>query len=201
MSVRTFTLNDGVVTIRRSDDLPWLAWHCVISRPPFVRTGMAATARDALRLARVGKTAVTMSIALPPAAPDKVAQAGDSETVPLAAIRARIEHAREESMALRHLIGTKDMLAALDVLVNEAVRAQALGLLEFRLIQMQKQNEELSRGQARLQAELDALRAQIAEGKAEPETTSAQDATKTPEPAPVNSGEAIDPVPTQEASP
>lgn len=62
-------------------------------------------------------------------------------------------------------------------------------------------DDQVANWRARLQAELDALRAQIAEGKAEPETTSAQDATKTPEPAPVNSGEAIDPVPTQEASP
>jgi len=69
MTARSFTLKDGTVTIRRSDGPPCPAWHCVISRGTSTRAGMAYTARDALRVARGGKAAMTMSIALPPVAP------------------------------------------------------------------------------------------------------------------------------------
>lgn len=180
MTARSFTLKDGTVTISRSDGPPCPAWHCVISQPPSVRAGMAYTARDALRVARGGKAAMTMSVALPPAAPVGAAQAGDTETVPLAAIRARIERAREESMALRHRIGTKDTLAALDVLVDQAIRAQEIALLQASVLETKRNNEELKRGQAALQAELDALRAQLAAAKSEPDATAAQEAAETP---------------------
>jgi len=210
MTARSFTLKDGTVTIRRSDGPPCPAWYCVISQGTSTRAGMAYTARDALRLARGGKAAMTMSIALPPAAPIEVVQAGDTETVPLAAIRARIERAREESMALRHRIGTKDTLAALDVLVDQAIRAQEIALLQASVLKTKRDNEELRRGQMALRAELDALRAQIAAAKSEPEPDpepAGEAAEANPMPvAPVEasgktkmSGEVTAPIPTQEA--
>lgn len=210
MTARSFTLKDGTVTIRRSDGPPCPAWHCVISRGTSTRAGMAYTARDALRLARGGKAAMTMSVALPPAAPVEAAKAGNTETVPLAAIRARIERACTESMALRHRIGTKDTLAALDVLVDQAIRAQEIALLQASVLETQRDNEELKRGQAALQAELDALRAQLAAAKSEPEPQpepAGEPAEASPAPvAPVEAGEKADtpgeaaaPTPTQEA--
>lgn len=199
MTARSFTLKDGTVTIRRSDGPLCPAWHCVISRGTSTRAGMAYTARDALRVARGGKAAMTMSIVLPPAAPVEAAQGADTETVPLAAIRARIERAREESMALRHLIGTKDPLAALDVLVDEAIKAQSLGLAEFRAAKAEHATEAAMRGQQRLQAELDALRARLAARSGpEPKPEPAQETTEMSESTLVSGGEVSDPgVPTE----
>lgn len=128
---------------------------------------------------------MTMSVALPPAAPVEAAKAGDTETVPLAAIRARIERACTESMALRHRIGTKGPLAALDVLVDQAIKAQHLSLAEFNAAQAERRVEDMKRGQAALQAELDALRAQLAAAKAEPE----------PEPEPAGEAAEASPAP------
>lgn len=210
MTARSFTLKDGTVTIRRSDGPPCPAWHCVISRGTSTRAGMAYTARDALRVARGGKAAMTMSIALPPAAPVEAAQAGDAETVPLAAIRARIERACTESMALRHRIGTKGPLAALDVLVDQAIKAQHLSLAEFNAAQAERRVEDMKRSQAALRAELDALRAQLAAAKSEPEPEpepAGEAAEASPAPvAPVEAsekteapGEAAAPTLTQEA--
>ena len=77
-AMRSFTLKDGTVTIRRSDGPPCPAWYCVISQGTSTRAGMAYTARDALRVARGISIAGTVSIAVadptPPARADKPAR-------------------------------------------------------------------------------------------------------------------------------
>lgn len=80
-----------------------------------------------------------------------------------AAVCEILVRARIESMALRHRIGTKDTLAALGVLVDEAIRAQGLGLAQFRASQAEAKIAKMKRGQKRLQRENEALRSQLAQ--------------------------------------
>lgn len=206
MNTRTFTLNDGTVTIRRTDGPPCPAWHCIISQPPRLRAAMAYTARDALHTARVGTTALALTVAAPPPAPPAKVTVSPSATVPLAAVKERINHACAESMALRHRIGTKEPLAALDVLVEQAIAGQQVGILIGQLRATEARIQGALRAQERLQKELDELRAQLATAKPEPEAP-AKAPAEAPVPAPMSSsepapgapGEAAAPTPTQEA--
>lgn len=92
----------------------------------------------------------------PPPAP-----AADSDSIPLAEFHARLEQACAKSMPLTHLVGTKRGLTALDVLLGEATKAAHLPLTEFHLAQETQRANEAVRRQAQLQAEVDALRAQL----------------------------------------
>lgn len=197
--VRKFTLRDGNVTIQRSDGPPCAAWLCMIRQGTSVHGSMAYSARDALRMARrcAGTASVSIAIAAPPpptlistASPGDLG-AADAHYMHLeSALRERVERAREESLALRHLIGTKEPLAALDVLVDQAVKVQRLSLAEFHTKVAERHIEEAMQGQRQLQKELDVLRAQLAAAKPEPEPKP-EPAGETAEasPAPVEASE------------
>lgn len=83
-----------------------------------------------------------------------------------AALRERIARARRESMPLTHLIGSKEPLAALDVLVDQAIKAQRVALAEFQVKKLECERDEIFAAQQRLRAEVDSLRAQLAAASA-----------------------------------
>ena len=207
-NARHFSLRDGQVTLRRSDGPPCPAWHCIISRPPNLRAGTGYTAREALHTARAGSAAFSLTVASPPPRPAAPATVPVSDTVPLAAVRARIDHACAESMALRHRIGEREPLAALDVLVEQAIEAQHVSILSLQLRTAEERIHHVLCAQERLQKELDALRAQLAAitPALEPQAAEAVDATPGPKPTPGPKAEQPDtpasppaPVPTPAA--
>jgi hypothetical protein len=83
-----------------------------------------------------------------------------------AVLRERIARARRESMPLTHLIGTKEPMAALDVLVDQAIKAQRVALAEFQVKKLECERDEIFAAQQRLRAEVDRLRAQLAAASA-----------------------------------